>query len=278
MNQNVISRFLRHKSGVAGVVLIVAIIALSITAPLFTQDPTFVDPLNRLAPPSSDHLFGTDHLGRDVFAQVLWGGRQTLLIAVFASGIGITLGYILGVCAGYFRWLDSPIMRIMDGLMSFPSIILMICLIGVMGNGMVPLLTGLTLGMIPGAARVVRSTSLSAKELTMVESARSIGAKTPYILFRYIAPSARSVILVQAVMNLAGGVGAISALSFLGIGIDPRVPTWGGSLSASQQYFDSWWMAIFPGIAILLTILGFIMIGDALRDVFDPRQQIAKRG
>lgn len=270
---SVISRFLRHSGGVAGVVLIMAIIALSITAPLFTQDPTFVDPLNRLAAPSLEHLFGTDNLGRDVFAQTLWGGRRILLICVLSTSLGVTIGYTLGVCAGYFRFLDGPVMRVMDGLMSFPSIVLMICLIGVMGNGLIPLVTGLTLGMIPAVARVVRSTSLSAKELTMVESARAIGGRTPYILWRYIAPAARSVVMVQAVMQLASGVGAIAALSFLGIGIDPRTPSWGGALSASQQYFDAWWMAIFPGVAILLTILSFILIGDALRDVFDPRQK-----
>jgi peptide/nickel transport system permease protein len=122
----------------------------------------------------------------------------------------------------------------------------------------------------------VRSTALSTKELPMVESARAIGARTPYILLRYIAPSARSVVTVQAVMQLASGVGAIAALSFLGIGLDPQTPSWGMALSAAQQYFSSWWMAVFPGIAILITILGFILVGDALRDVLDPAHETGK--
>jgi len=276
MWKRVAPRFLRHGGGMTGLVLIVFIIAISLLAPALTENPSAVDPLNRLAAPSSSHLFGTDHLGRDVFAQTLWGGRSTLTVTVLAAILGIAIGYIIGVCAGYFRLFDGPVMRVMDGLMSFPSIVLMISLVGVLGNGLVPLVTGLTIGMVPAVARVVRSTSLSAKELPMVESARAIGARTPYILMRFIAPSARSVVTVQAVMQLASGVSAIAALSFLGIGLDPDVPSWGAALSYAQQYFTSWWMAIFPGLAILLTILGFVLIGDALRDVLDTAHERGK--
>ena len=275
MLKRVVPRFLRHKGGVTGAVLILMIIAVSLAAPLLASEPGAVDPLNKLAAPSGANLFGTDSLGRDVFAQTVWGGRSTLLVCMFAAVLGIAIGYLIGICAGYFRWFDGPVMRVMDGVMSFPSIILMISLIGVLGNGLVPLIVGLTIGMVPSVARVVRSTALSAKELTMVESARAIGARTPYILFRYIAPSARSVVIVQAVMQLASAVSAVAALSFLGIGLDPQTPSWGMALSSAQQYFSSWWMAIFPGAAILLTILGFILIGDALRDVLDPAQDSA---
>lgn len=270
MTKQVVSRFLRHGGGVAGVTMIIVIVAISAAAPVMTGDPQGVDPLNRLQGPSAAHLFGTDNLGRDVFAQTIWGGRSTLIISVIAAALGLTIGYLIGVCTGYFRVIDGPIMRIMDGIMSFPSIVLMISLVGVLGNGIVPLVTGLTIGMVPAVARVVRSTALSAKELPMVESARAIGARTPYILVNYIAPAARSVVIVQAVMQLAGGIAAIAALSFLGIGLDPQTPSWGMALSAAQQYFSAWWMAVFPGAAILLAILGFVLVGDALRDVLDP--------
>jgi peptide/nickel transport system permease protein len=276
MLKRVMPRFLRHGGGVAGATMILVVASVSLAAPLLAVNPEAVDPLGRLAAPSPEHLFGTDNLGRDVFAQTVWGGRSTLLISVLATVLGVTIGYAIGVCAGYFRLFDGPVMRVMDGLMSFPSIILMISLIGVLGNGVVPLVTGLTIGMVPAVARVVRSTALSTKELPMVESARAIGARTPYILLRYIAPSARSVVTVQAVMQLASGVGAIAALSFLGIGLDPQTPSWGMALSAAQQYFSSWWMAVFPGIAILITILGFILVGDALRDVLDPAHETGK--
>lgn len=276
MSKRATSRFLRHPGGVAGALILVAVVLISVLAPLISPSPGAVNPVNRLAPPNPEHLFGTDNLGRDVFAQTIWGGRSALLISVVAAAFGIVIGYVIGVCAGYFRAVDSPVMRIMDGLMSFPTIILMISLIGVLGNGVVPLIIGLAIAMTPAVARVVRSTSLAAKELTMVESARAIGARTPYVLLRYIAPEARSVITVQVVMLVAGGVLAIAALSFLGIGLDPEVPSWGMALSAAQQYYGSWWMAVFPGVAILVTILGFILVGDALRDVFDPRHQLRK--
>jgi peptide/nickel transport system permease protein len=276
MITRLLRRFLRHKGGVIGAILLLVMIAASIAAPLLTPSPDTLDPLNRLQGPSGSHVFGTDHLGRDVLAQTLWGGRSTLLIAAVSAALGITLGYLIGTCAGYFQHVDGPIMRVMDGLMTFPSIVLMICLVGVLGNGLGPLILGLTIGMIPAVARVVRSRALSARELPMVESARAIGARSPYILVRYIAPEARSVVLVQTVMQLASGIGAIAALSFLGIGLDPDKPSWGFALSMAQQYFDAWWMAVFPGLAILLTVLGCILVGDALRDVTDPTSELEK--
>lgn len=268
----VLRRLLRHKGAVAGAIILLIVLVVSLLAPLVEPNPSAVDPLNRLAPPGIGHPFGTDNLGRDVFAQTIWGGRAALLISLISTGLAVLIGYIIGVLVGYFHAVDNVLMRVMDGLMSFPSIVLMICLIGVLGNGLFPLILGLTIGMVPFVARVVRGSSLAAKELTMVESARAAGARTPYILARYIAPESVSVVLVQATMLLASGVLAVAALSFLGIGLDPSTPSWGSALSTAQQFFvPAWWMAVFPGLAILITILGFILLGDALRDVLDPK-------
>lgn len=266
-------RRLRYEPGaIAGAVILMLVVILSAIAPLVTQNPQSTDPLSRLAAPNGAHLLGTDNLGRDVLAQTMWGGRVALIISATSAAVAIILGYVIGVLAGYFRVFDSIVMRVMDGLMSFPSIILTISLIGVLGNGMIPLIIGLSVTMIPVVARIVRGTALAAKEFTMVESARAIGAKTPRILLRYIAPEGISVVIVQATMLLASGILAIAALSFLGIGLDPSTPSWGSALSSAQQYFNpAWWMAVFPGFAILITIFGFILLGDALRDVLDPR-------
>jgi peptide/nickel transport system permease protein len=259
-------------NALVGAGLLLLIIVISLIAPLISPDPTLVNPLDRLAPPSLEHPFGTDNLGRDVFALTLWGGRASLLITAISTAIAVILGYTIGVLAGYFRLFDSIVMRIMDGLMSFPSVVLMISLVGVLGNGVIPLIIGMSITLIPATARLVRGAALSAKELTSVESARAIGARTPRILVRYIAPEGVSVVIVQTTMALATGILVIASLSFIGIGLDPSTPSWGGALSSAQQYFNpAWWMAVFPGLAIFVTVLGLVLVGDALRDVLDPR-------
>ncbi|MCR6492215.1 ABC transporter permease [Cellulomonas sp. P24] len=194
------------------------------------------------------------------------------MIAVTSTLLAVTVGFIIGVLAGYFRTFDGVVMRVMDGLMSFPTVVLMISLVGVMGNGPTPLVVGMAITMVPATARLVRGTSLAAKQQTSVESARAIGTRVPRILLRYIAPEGVSVVIVQVTMSLATGILVIAALSFIGIGLDPSTPTWGGALSAAQQYFKpAWWMAVFPGLAIFVTVLGLVLLGDALRDVLDPR-------
>lgn len=251
---------------------LVMVAILSLAAPWLTEDPNAVDPRSRLMAPSAAHLFGTDNLGRDVFAQTMWGGRMALLISAVSTAIALLVGYTTGVVCGYFRGVDAVVMRVMDGLMSFPSVILMISLVGVLGNGVVPLVIGMSITLVPGIARLVRGAALSAKELTMVESARAVGARRSHILLRYIAPEGISTAIVQTTTALSGGILTIAALAFIGIGLDPSIPTWGGALSAAQQYFSpAWWMAVFPGVAIFVSVLGLVLVGDALRDVLDPR-------
>lgn len=265
-------RLAGHKSGLLGAGLVIAVVLPSLLAPLIEADPYTVYPMQRLLPPSAEHLLGTDNQGRDVLGQVVWGGQAALLIAAISSLLAVTLGFILGILCGYYRIVDAVVMRIVDGLLSFPSIILIISLVGVLGGGIPTLIIGLAITAVPPIVRIVRGQALSAKELTMVESARALGATDGSILYRYIAPEALSVAILQASVVLSNAVLAVSALSFLGIGLDPAIPSWGGMLSVAQQYFNpAWWMAIFPGIAITMTVLGLFLFGDAMRDVFDPR-------
>lgn len=261
-----------HKSGLLGAGLVIAVVLPSLLAPLIEPDPYTVYPMQRLLPPSAEYLLGTDNQGRDVLGQVVWGGQAALLIAAISSLLAVTIGFVVGILCGYYRIVDAIVMRIVDGLLSFPSIILIISLVGVLGGGIPTLIIGLAITAVPPIVRIVRGQALSAKELTMVESARALGATDGIILRRYIAPEALSVAILQASVVLSNAVLAVSALSFLGIGLDPAIPSWGGMLSVAQQYFNpAWWMAIFPGIAITMTVLGLFLFGDAMRDVFDPR-------
>jgi peptide/nickel transport system permease protein len=255
-----------------GVVIISVVITLGLLAPVLGGDPRRVDPANRLRPPSAEYFLGTDEMGRDLWTVLLYGAQTSIGIAGTCTVLAIVIGYLTGVLSGYFPAVDAVMMRIMDGLMSFPNIILVMALIGVVGNGIPAVVFGLTVVLVPPMARVVRSATLSARELPMVESAVSLGAKTRWILTKYVAPEAISVVIVQATMAFSMTVLSIAALSFLGIGLPPDVPSWGSSLSSAQQYFNvAWWIGVFPGLAILVTVLGLILLGDGLRDIFDPR-------
>lgn len=261
-------------------IIIAVMIILAIAAPLMTGDPTRVDPLSALLPPSAQHPFGTDTTGRDLLTQVLWGGRVILVIAAVASLIGLLTGMIIGILCGYFRPVDNIVMRIMDGLMSFPGIVLIVALVGVLGANPIAVTIGLAITIVPGTARLVRPAALSTRELTMVESARAAGAGPMWILRKYVAPETTSIMLVHSSFAMVGAVLAVTALSFLGVGLSPSIPSWGNSLASAQQYFSiAWWLSIFPGLAIVITVTALVLIGDALRDAFDPRvmRKVAKK-
>ena len=259
-------------SPMIGAGILTVIILLAIFAPALGGDPYLVDPANRLKPPSPQFALGTDESGRDLWTVLLFGAQTTLGIAGLCTLIAVVSGYVIGILCGYYRRFDAVAMRIIDGMMSFPNIILVMSLVGVLGAGMGPVVFGLTVVLVPAIARVVRGAALSAVGMPMVESVRSLGAGDGWILTRYVAPEAVSVLIVQTTLAFSNTVLSIAALSFLGIGLPPDVPSWGASLSAAQQYiYVGWWIAVFPGLAILLTVLGLVLIGDGLRDVFDPR-------
>lgn len=259
-------------SPMIGAGILTAIILLALFAPALGGDPYMVDAANRLKPPSAQFALGTDESGRDLWTVLLFGAQTTLGIAGLCTLIAVVAGYLIGILCGYYRRFDAIAMRIIDGMMSFPNIILVMSLVGVLGAGMGPVVFGLTVVLVPAIARVVRGAALSAVGMPMVESVRSLGARDGWILTRYVAPEAVSVLIVQTTLAFSNTVLSIAALSFLGIGLPPDVPSWGASLSAAQQYiYVGWWIAVFPGLAILLTVLGLVLIGDGLRDVFDPR-------
>lgn len=267
-----LNAFFRDPVALAGVILILAIITVAAFGPIFVGDPNNLDPYARLKPPGTDFLLGTDEMGRDLLTMLVYGARTSLVIAGTCTVLAVILGFLIGVMSGYFRGFDAVMMRIIDGMMAFPNIILVLSLVGVLGRGIAPVIFGLTVVLIPPIARVVRSAALAVKSSATVESARSIGASHPWILSRYVAPEAVSVLIVQSTMGFAQTVLSIAALSFLGIGLPPDVPSWGTTLSAAQQYMQvAWWIAVFPGLAILLTVLGLILVGDGLRDALDPR-------
>jgi peptide/nickel transport system permease protein len=259
--------------------LSVAIVLLAITAGLLapwiaTDDPTFATPLDRLKPPSSEHLLGTDALGRDVYSRLLYGARISLLI-----GIGVTLaagviGSILGLLSGYLDRLDSPIMRTMDGLMAFPSILLAIAIMASLGPSTVNVFIALTVVYTPTIARLVRSTTLVIRQQTYIESARSIGLRDSEIMGRYIFPNGLSPLIVQCTFVVALAIISESSLSFLGAGVPPNQPTWGNMLRDGQSLLQqAWWLSVFPGTALFLLVLALNIVGDGLRDVFDPRSR-----
>lgn len=265
-------RLLRDPSAMVGLTLLLLMTGIALLAPWIAGDPNWIESGSRLQPPSSEYLLGTDERGRDLWARIAYGARTTLGIAGLCTLLAVLIGYVIGILCGYFTIFDAIAMRIIDGMMSFPNIILVMSLVGVLGAGAGPVIFGLTVVLIPAVARVVRSAALAVKNMPMVESARSLGAKDSWILTRYVAPEAATVVIVQATMAFAVTVLSIAALAFLGIGLDPETASWGGSLSAAQEYFSvAWWIAVFPGVAILLTVLGLVLFGDGLRDVLDPR-------
>lgn len=265
--------FRSSKTAVAGGVLILLLLGAAVFAPWITQhDPFTVDPINRLAAPSGAHPFGTDNLGRDVFARVLYGGRASLGVGAVVVLVAVGGGTLLGLLAGYYRWADAVLMRFVDGLMSFPGLVLAIALIGVLGPGVVPVVIALSLVYAPRVTRIVRGSALVVKDQPMVEASRQIGASSPYIVARHVAPHCLSPIIVQASFIFAYAVLGEAALSFLGVGVPPSIPTWGNVLTESRAYLQqAWWMAVFPGVFIILSVLALNIVGDALRDYFDPK-------
>ena len=257
---------------ISAVFLLLAVLA-AVFAPLLTPyDPTFLDPGVRLQGPSPDHPLGTDDRGRDIFSRVIYGGRVSLMIGVSVTVAAALLGSVLGLMSGYFPRLDTPIMRTLDGLMAFPSILLAIAIMASLGTSAINVFIALVVVYTPTIARLVRSTTLVTRQQPFVESARSIGMTDSQILLRYVYPNGLSPLIVQCTFVVAFAIISEASLSFLGAGVDPETPTWGNMLRDGQRVLQSaWWLALFPGIALVLTVLTLNLLGDALRDALDPR-------
>lgn len=267
-------RFLQNKMALAGSSIVLLFFALSLLAPwLAPFDPGAIDLQAVLSPPSSDHLLGTDQLGRDVLSRMIWGARISLKVGFAATGLAIFIGTMLGAIAGYYGgWRDAIIMRFVDIMLCFPTLFLILAVIAFLEPSIwnIMIVIGLTGWM--GITRLVRADFASLRERDFVLAARGIGAGDLRIIVIHILPNAMASVLVTATLGVAGAILTESALSFLGIGVQPPTPSWGNILTAGKDNIDiAWWLSLYPGLAILLTVLGYNLLGEGLRDSLDPR-------
>ena len=267
-----IKKLTRNPIVVGGAIMFVVMLLLAIFAPLLSShDPRYINPLERLKPPSAEHLLGTDHLGRDQWSRILFGARLSISVGLVTTLTVTLLGILVGLAAGYFKRLDNVIMRIMDGMMAFPGTLLAIAFIAALGPSAQNVVLALTIVYLPNMARIVRGQMLSLREVTYVEAADAFGAKTSRIMFRHMLPNMFGPINVQATFIFAYAILAEASLSFLGVGVSPEVPSWGNMLSTGKTYMSQAPWLLIPGGAIMFTTLALTLVGDGLRDIFDPR-------
>lgn len=269
-------RFTANRFATAALVVIAALFVLSFGAPFITPyAPDAIDAWHVLLPPSADHWFGTDELGRDVLTRVVFGARISLLVGFVAVGIAVLIGTVIGLFAGFYGgWIDSILMRLVDIMLCFPTFFLILAVIAMLEPSIwyIMVIIGLTGWM--GVARLVRAEVLSLKNRDFILAARVLGASDLSIIFRHVLPNALSPVLVSATLGVAGAILTESALSFLGIGVQPPTPSWGNILTSGKDYIEfAWWLSLFPGVAILVTVLSYNLVGEGIRDALDPRKQ-----
>jgi peptide/nickel transport system permease protein len=263
---------IRRKTTLAGAILMALMLLLGILAPLIAGDPAHMDVSGRLAAPGRAHWFGTDDVGRDVWSRVVYGARLSLLVGGAVVALSFVVGIVCGVVAGYYRRLDNVVMRVMDGLMAFPAIVLAIALMAALGPSVINVIVAIAVVYSPRVARVVRGSVLVIRETAYVEAARALGASDGLLLARHVLPNCMSPVIVQGSFTFAASVLTEAALSFLGVGVPPYVPSWGVILSEGRLYIQQApWLVLYPGIAIMLTIFGLNLFGDGLRDLLDPK-------
>lgn len=269
-------RFSTNRFALAGLAVIALLFLLSFAASYLTPyDPDAIDAWHVLLPPSAEHWFGTDELGRDVLTRVIFGARVSLKVGFVAVGIAVVVGTVVGLFAGFYGgWVDSLLMRIVDIMLCFPTFFLILAVIAMLEPSIwyIMVIIGLTGWM--GVARLVRAEVLSLKSRDFISAARVLGASDRRIIFRHILPNALSPVLVSATLGVAGAILTESALSFLGIGVQPPTPSWGNILTSGKDYIEfAWWLSLFPGVAILVTVLSYNLVGEGIRDALDPRRQ-----
>ena len=267
---------LRHPIGMIGLVGTALILLMALAAPLIAPfDPIDPDYSALLQPPGADNWFGTDELGRDIFSRIVWGARETLKVGFAGMAVAVGGGVVLGLIAGYYGGIvDSLLMRLVDVWIAFPSFLLLLSIIAVLGPGLTTLIIALGISAIPTFGRVVRGSVLVAKNLEYVTAARIIGASNLRIMTRHILPNILGVIVVYATLGLGGYILLGAGLSFLGLGAQPPSPEWGTMLAQGfGRIRDAWWLSVYPGLAILVAVLCVNLLGDGLRDALDPKLQ-----
>ncbi|ACI20536.1 MULTISPECIES: oligopeptide ABC transporter permease [Thermodesulfovibrio] len=270
----VLKRILKNKLALSGLTFIFFIFFVAIfSSYVAPYDPYKINVYKVLTPPSKEHPFGTDELGRDVFSRVVYGARVSLEVGFLAMGIAIFTGTILGAIAGYYGgWIDTIIMRLVDVMLAFPTLFLILAVVAVLEPSIYIIMVVIGLTGWMDVARLVRAEVLSLKEREFVLAARAIGASAGRIIFKHILPNAIYPVIVAATFSVGGAILIESGLSFLGLGIQPPEPSWGGILSVGKDYITvAWWLSLFPGVAIFLTVLSFNLLGEALRDAIDPK-------
>ncbi len=268
-----IRRLLKRKTVAAGLIVLLVFVLLAVFAPMIAPySPSKLSIVNRLKPPSELYWFGTDEFGRDVFSRTIFAGRLSLLVGAAVVALSALIGITLGLLAGFFQRLDTPIARLIDAMMAFPDILLAIALVAALGPSLTTVIIALAVVYSPRLARIVRASTLVIRELPYVEAAKALGISTFHIMTRHVLRNLISPILVQCTFLFASAMLAEAGLSFLGLGVSPEIPTWGTMISAGRQYIgQADWMTYFPGFAIILSVLSLQMVGDGLRDMLDPR-------
>lgn len=267
-------RLKRNRLAMVGLVILILIVLVAIFADVIAPYPYDLQNYSDVKQwPSSKYIFGTDNFGRDIFSRVIYGTRVSLQIGFISLSVGALVGSIFGAIAGYFGgWVDTVIMRFTDILMSIPKIVLAIAIASTLGPGLVNAMIAVAISSIPNFARVVRASTLTVKDQEYIEAAIAIGAGNSRVIFRHIFPNILAPIIVQATLGVGISIILAASLSFLGLGVEPPTPEWGAMLSAARTYIrDEWYMVLFPGLAIMITVLALNLLGDGLRDALDPK-------
>ena len=263
---------IKNKNVFWGSIILIIIIFVAIFGPFFALNPVSLNPMSRLKPPGDAGLFGTDQLGRDVYSRVINGGRISLVVGLTVAIFAVIFGTVMGLLAGYIRILDAIIMRVMDGLMAIPAILLAIAMISLSGATLTTVIAAIVIPEIPRVVRLVRSVVLTVREEPYVESAISVGTPVYLVMIRHVLPNTIAPLIVQATYICGSAMLTEAILGFLGAGIPPEIPSWGNIMSEGRTFFQlTPWIIFFPGIALAVTVLSVNIVGDGLRDTLDPR-------
>lgn len=258
---------------IVGSAILAVVLTCAICAPLLTEyDPMVSNLSNIKQPPNDLHIFGTDKFGRDIFSRICYGSRSTLIVAFGAQLVAMVGGTLLGLLCGYYTKMEKFLMRILDAMNTIPSLILCLLMVNIFGAGTLNLILAMSIGGIPGNARMIRNQVLSLREKEYIESEKAMGARDLRTLFVHILPACSSYLIVSFTSGLAGATLSMTSLSFLGLGLDPTIPSWGGMINEAQvNFFGYPHTVLFPALAISITIFGFTLVGDAVRDLLDPK-------
>jgi peptide/nickel transport system permease protein len=271
--QRRLPRLFRDRGAVVGTLIVAGILVVALAAPILARhNPLFLDADLRLQAPNAAYPFGTDNQGRDTYSRVVFGARVSLLVGIGVSLLTVFIGTSVGLLAGFYRRFDSVAMRVMDGLMAFPGVILAIAIMAAIGPRVENVIFSLTVVYTPRLARVIRSAVLQLREQQYIEAAQAIGVGAPRLLVRHILPNCMAILIVQSTFIFADAVLGEASLSFLGAGTPPEIPSWGNMLGDARQYLArAPWTMLAPGAALMLTVLGLNLLGDGVRDLLDPR-------